>query len=55
MELVGIGDWATHRPPEMSGGQQQRVAIARAIYNEARGIVADDQYGNQVAEAARNF
>ena len=31
LELVGLTDWAGHRPSELSGGQRQRVTIARAM------------------------
>ena len=31
LKLVGLEDWAEHRPMELSGGQQQRAAIARAL------------------------
>jgi putative ABC transport system ATP-binding protein len=30
LAMVGLSDWATHRPAELSGGQRQRVTIARA-------------------------
>src|SRR5260370_3333153 len=31
IEMVGVGEWARHRPAEMSGGQRPRVTIARPL------------------------
>lgn len=46
LKMVGMEDWATHRPTELSSGQQQKISLARAMVIDPVLVVADEPTGN---------
>ena len=45
LELVGLKDFAKHKPYELSGGMKQRASLARVLVNNPDMLLMDEPFG----------